>query len=77
MIKSRLAFEIYDEAEAVETVQSIIPLAKAGVCVNCDRVFTILPGQSVCPGCGSVAWGRVKPWLDNGRVARTSCKEVA
>lgn len=54
-----------DVVDAVDAVFSLIPLAKAGVCVNCDRLFTMLPGQSVCPGCGSNAWHPVKAWLNH------------
>lgn len=65
---------VQDDA-SVDRVISIIPLAKAGVCLDCERVFTILPGQDYCPGCGSVVWGRVKPWLNHGEGQ--SAKEVA
>lgn len=61
---------------SVDQVIAFIPLAKAGLCVNCNRVFTILPGQELCPVCGSVAWGRVKPWLDRANEKKVA-EEVA
>lgn len=42
---------------------SVIPLDRAGVCVNCERVFTIIPGQITCPKCMSTAWRPVGAWL--------------
>ena len=75
MPKMTVNVDFQDDAE-VDKVVTIIPLAKAGVCVNCERVFTILPDQDVCPGCGSVAWGRVKPWLNHGEKKRDDYQEV-
>jgi rubrerythrin len=79
MIKSRLEFEIYDEKEAVETVQAVIPLARAGVCIECNRVFTML-GSDRCPVCQSLAWVPVRQWIDGGKLkakASMEAKEVA
>lgn len=48
----------------MDAALAVIPLERAGVCVNCDRIFTIFTGQTVCPKCMSTAWRPVKAWLD-------------
>lgn len=50
----------------VDTLLSMIPMGNAGCCVSCDRIFTIIRNQSICPGCGSTAWWPVKHWLNKG-----------
>lgn len=48
----------------LDKIIMMIPLGKAGICVNCDRVFTILNNQSKCPGCQSTAWHPLGPWMN-------------
>lgn len=47
----------------IDGALAVIPLERAGVCVNCERVFTIIPGQITCPKCMSTAWRPVGAWL--------------
>lgn len=47
-----------------QDIAAIIPVTQAGICVNCETVFTII-GHSSCPGCGSTAWAPLQPWLNS------------
>lgn len=48
----------------MEAALAVIPLDRAGVCVNCERIFTILPGQATCPKCMSQQWRPVGLWVN-------------
>jgi Zn finger protein HypA/HybF involved in hydrogenase expression len=49
--------------EETDAALAVIPLERAWVCINCERVFTILPGQITCPKCMSQQWRPVGAWL--------------